>query len=168
MLIAIARRMAALAAMALILAIPAGAQDQADEQTFGDWRINCDPAGEGIEQCALVQFVVAEEDDGIWLRAYFFRPPESVETLLLSVLVPLDVILTRRLGLRIDDRERVQFDFIRCSHEGCLVSIPIDDPLLATFRSGNEALFDFYFEDDEGIGVPVSLAGLTAGLDALP
>ena len=168
MLIVIGRRMVTLSAMLLVLAVPARAQDQAKAQTFGDWRISCDPVGESGEQCALTQIVVAEDDEGLWLNAYFFRPPESEESLLLSVLVPLNVILTRRLGLRIDDGERMQFDFIRCSDAGCLVSISIDDTLLTAFRAGNEALFDFYFEDEAGVGMPLSLAGLTAGLEALP
>lgn len=164
---AIGRRVVLLCAMLLLTAVPAGAQDQADEQTFGDWRISCDPVNEDAQQCALAQLVVAEDSQSIWLNAYFFRPPESEDTLLLSVLVPLNVILTRRLGLRIDDGERMQFDFIRCSEAGCLVSIAVDEALLTAFRNGNEALFDFYFEDEAGVGVPVSLIGLTAGLEAL-
>jgi len=163
---AIGRSMAAVAAVLLTTAVPALGQDQEDDQTFGDWQIRCDPVADG-EQCALSQWVQAENIDGVELRAFFFEPPEDEEALLLSVLVPLNVILTRRLGLRIDDGELMQFDFIRCSDAGCLVSIAVDDELLTSFRQGGEALFVIYFEDDTGIGIPVSLDGLTAGLEEL-
>lgn len=167
MLIKLGRHAVLLGTMVLVLAVPARAQDQPDDRSFGDWLVSCEPPEGEDRQCALAQQVVAEDREGVWLNAYFFRPPESEDRLLLSVLVPLNVILTRRLGLRIDDGERMQFDFIRCSEAGCLVSIEVDDELLAAFRAGNEALFDFYFEDEEGVGVPVSLIGLTAGLEAL-
>lgn len=167
MTIAIGRRIAVTFAMLFALAIPASAQDEADQQTFGDWQILCDPLGEG-EQCALSQFVVAADREAVWLNAFFFYPPEDNESLLLSILVPLNVILTRRLGMQIDDGERQQFDFIRCSEAGCLVSIAVDQSLRTAFRNGNEALFLFFFEDTQGVGVPLSLNGITAGLEALP
>lgn len=168
MTFATGRRVAVTIAMCIALALPASAQDGADLQTFGDWQILCDPVGEEGEQCALSQYVVAEDREEVRLNAFFFYPPEDSETLLLSILVPLNVILTRRLGMQIDDEARQQFDFIRCSDAGCLVSIEVDDSLRTAFQNGNEALFLFFFEDTEGVGLPVSLNGITAGLEALP
>ena len=167
MTFATGRRVAVTIAMCVALALPANAQDEADLQTFGDWQILCDPMDEG-EQCALSQYVVAEDRDEVRLNAFFFYPPEDSETLLLSILVPLNVILTRRLGMQIDDEGHQQFDFIRCSDAGCLVSIEVDGSLRTAFQNGNEALFVFFFEDTEGVGVPVSLNGITDGLEALP
>lgn len=166
MFTAIRRSVVACAALLLTSTVPALGQDQTEGQTFGDWQIRCDPI-EGGEQCALSQWVQAENLEGVDLRAFFFRPPENPDALLLSVLVPLNVILTKRLGLRIDSGELMMFDYIRCSDAGCLVSIAIDDSLLASFQAGVQALFVIYFEDETGIGIPVSLDGLTSGLEAL-
>jgi invasion protein IalB len=48
-----------------------------------------------------------------------------------------------------------------------LASIVLTDALATALRDGSEALFVVYFEDQLGIGVPISLVGFGAGLDAL-
>ena len=139
-----------------------------DDGVFGDWAVRCDQVPNGAVQCALTQAVQAEDRENVWLNAYAFTPTDGDGATLLSVLVPLRVILTRGLGLRIDNTELSVFEFITCSVEGCLASIVLTDELAAALREGSEALFVVYFEDQLGIGVPISLAGFGAGLDALP
>lgn len=159
---------AAILALALVgLAAPRGAQAQ-DAQTFGDWQMTCDAVPAGGEQCALVQRVEDTDSPDVWLAAYVFRPNDGSGQTLLSVLVPLQVILVKGLGLKIDDGDLVTFDFIRCSLEGCLASIDLDEARISTLRGGEQALFIYYFEESQGVGFPVSLAGFSAGLDALP
>ncbi len=149
------------------LAAPRGAQAQ-DDQTYGDWQMTCDAVPAGGEQCALVQRVEDADRPGAWLAAYAFRPNDGGGQTLLSVLVPLEVILIKGLGLKIDDGDLVTFDFIRCSLEGCLASIDLDETRIAALRGGSQALFVYYFDESQGVGFPVSLAGFSAGLDALP
>ena len=139
-----------------------------DAQTFGDWQLNCDAVPAGGEQCALVQRVEDSDRADVWLAAYVFRPNDGSGQTLLSVLVPLQAILVKGLGLKIDDGDLVTFDFIRCSLEGCLASIDLDAARIAALRGGDQALFIYYFEESQGVGFPVSLAGFSAGLDALP
>ena len=76
------------------------------------------------------------------------------------------MILVKGLGLKIDDGDLVAFDFIRCLAEGCLASIDLDEARIAALRGGSQALFIYYFEEAQGVGVPVSLAGFGDGLDA--
>ncbi len=147
-----------------LLARPAAAQT---EQTFGDWRLSCDALPDGGQQCALVQEVAASDRDDAWLRAFAFLPTDGGDQMLLSVLVPLQVILIKGLGLKIDDGELVTFDYIRCSMDGCLATIALDDTRMAALRDGAEALVIYYFEDAQGIGLPLSLNGFGAGTDAL-
>jgi invasion protein IalB len=138
-----------------------------DGGVYGDWTIRCDQVPNGTEQCALTQAVEAEDRENVWLNAYAFSPTDGDGATLLSILVPLRVILTRGLGLRIDNADLIVFDFITCSVEGCLASIVLTDALATALRDGSEALFVVYFEDRLGIGVPISLVGFGAGLDAL-
>lgn len=138
-----------------------------DGGVFGDWTIRCDQVPNGTVQCALTQAVEAEDRENVWLNAYAFTPTDGDGATLLSILVPLRVILTRGLGLRIDDAELSVFEFITCSVEGCLASIVLTDELATALQDGSEALFVVYFEDQLGIGVPISLVGFGAGLNAL-
>lgn len=159
---------AALALSLLSFAPPAIAQEADDEGVvFGDWQLRCEILADESEQCALTQYVVAEDREGTWLRAYVFRPADGDATLL-SVLVPLRIILTEGLGVRVDGGEPRNFEFVTCTPDGCLASVELDDSLRNTLSGGDEALFVFFFENDAGVGVPVSLRGFTAGLEALP
>jgi invasion protein IalB len=157
--------------LALVLALAGAALPRAtaaqEEGVFDDWRLICDAIPAGGQQCALVQRVEASDRADVWLSAYVFRPDDGGDQMLLSVLVPLQVVLTKGLGLKVDSGELTTYDYIKCSVEGCLASIALDESLTAALRGGNEALFVFYFEDASGIGMPVSLAGFSAGLDSL-
>ena len=167
-----ALRWAAALVAAVLVAFPAqlaSAQETARTE-FGDWQLRCDtlPDGDG-EQCAMIQRVAAQDRGDVWLNAVLYRPPEDDNTLILSVLVPLQVILTRRIGVRIDGAEDVTwFDFRSCSIEGCVAPIELDDSLRRLLRDSGEALFILFFEDDVGVGVPVSLIGFSGAMDALP
>jgi invasion protein IalB len=150
-------------------ALLAAASAQAPERaSFGDWQLRCDRTAAAEEQCAITQRVAAEDRGGVWMDAYLFKPPENREAFILSILVPLQVILTKRLGVRVDGADIAWFDFRSCSQEGCVAPIALDDGLRAAMIAGTEALFIFFFDEDVGVGVPLSLVGLSAGLAALP
>jgi invasion protein IalB len=44
----------------------------------------------------------------------------------------------------------------------------MDDQLIEQLRKGNQAMFVIFQTPEEGIGVPISLAGFGEGFDALP
>jgi invasion protein IalB len=147
---------------------PANAQEP-PRTVFGDWQLRCDPVPGGGEQCAAAQRVAAADRGDVWLDAFLFKPPEDDGAFILSILVPLQVILTKGIGIRIDDDADVSWFYFRsCSVDGCVAPIPLDDDLRSAMRNGGEALFIIFFEDDVGIGVPLSLAGFSAAIDALP
>ena len=128
---------ATLTAMGKAAAQEASVPDDALD-VHGDWTIRCDAIPDGGTQCALTQAVEAEDRVDVWLNAYAFRPADAEDPTLLSILVPLRVILTKGLGLRIDDAETIVFDFITCSEEGCLASIALTEELMTAMRAGAE------------------------------
>lgn len=159
---------AAVTGVALLAAAPAVAQET-PLSVYGDWQLRCGLLPEGGDQCAASQRVAAEDRGDVWLDAYLFRPEEDRSRLILSVLVPLQVILTKQLGIRIGAATDVNwFDFRSCSEEGCVAPIEIDEPMATAMRAGDEALFIFFFEEDVGVGVPVSLSGFSDAVEALP
>jgi invasion protein IalB len=44
----------------------------------------------------------------------------------------------------------------------------MDETLITQLRSGTQAMFVIFQTPEEGIGVPISLAGFGEGFDALP
>jgi invasion protein IalB len=138
------------------------------KNTFGDWQMRCEtPAGATAEQCALVQNVVAEDRPSVTLVIIVLKTADG-KSRLLRVVAPLGILLPSGLGLKIDQTDIGRAGFVRCLATGCVAEVVMDDNLITQMRSGQAATFIVFQTPEEGIGIPVSLNGFAAGLDALP
>lgn len=164
----VARVLAAL--MLVILALGAAAPADAQGRIVarhGDWQIRCErPVGAPSEQCALVQNVEAEDRANVGLTVIFLRTADR-QARILRVLAPLGVLLPSGLGLSIDQNEVGLAGFVRCLPEGCIAEVELDDGLLERFGAGETATFVIFQTPEEGIGIPISLNGFSAGFGAL-
>jgi len=135
---------------------------------YGDWEMRCDtPPGAQNQQCYIMQFVTAEDRENVGLSVVVMKTADK-QARILRVLSPLGVLLPRGLGLRIDDADMGATSFIRCLPNGCVSEVLMDDTLINQLRSGKQAVFVIFQTPEEGIGVPISLAGFGEGFDALP
>lgn len=152
-----------------ILISPAFATDAGVKGTFGHWTIRCEiPAGAKAEQCALVQSVTAADHAGISAVVIVLKSAETQGGRILRVVVPLGILLPAGLGLRIDDADIGRTGFMRCISTGCVAEVVMDETLTNKLRVGDTAFFVVFQNSEEGIGLPVTLSGFSAGLDALP
>jgi invasion protein IalB len=151
------------------LFIPAQALAQGEVKSkHGDWDLRCDtPAGAQTQQCVIMQFVTAQDRENVGLSVVVMKTADK-KARILRVLAPLGVLLPRGLGLRIDDTDMGTTGFIRCLPNGCVSEVLMDDSLIQQLRSGKQAMFIIFQTPEEGIGVPISLAGFGEGFDALP
>lgn len=156
---------------ALFCAVWAGVASAAAQgvvrATYGDWQLRCETASGAREQCALVQNVVTEDKGNLGLVVIVVKTADG-SGLLLRVVAPLNILLPNGLGLRIDRTEIGRAGFVRCLSSGCVAEVVMDAQLLAQFRSGRTATFVVWPTPDEGVGIPVALAGFPAGVAALP
>ena len=170
-----ASRLRTLAA-ALVLALaahPAVAQraaapavDGTVKGQFGDWQVVCKapPPGAKKEICAVTQSVTDETNENVGLTVMVQNfAAEQV----LRVMAPLGVLLPRNLALKIDEADLGQVPFMRCFVVGCQAQISIDDTLRQKLTSGKTALFVIFRTEEQGIGIPISLAGLSEALVSL-
>lgn len=145
------------------------ATDPAVKGTFGHWTIRCEmPQGAKTEQCALVQSVAAEEHPGVSAVVIVLKSAENAGGKILRVVVPLGILLPAGLGLRIDDTDVGRTGFMRCIATGCVAEVVMDEALTNKLRVGDTAFFVIFQNSEEGIGLPVTLSGFSAGIDALP
>jgi invasion protein IalB len=56
---------------------------------------------------------------------------------------------------------------VRCLPNGCIAEVIMDDELINRLASGDVATFVIFQTPEEGIGIPISLAGFGAGVAAL-
>ena len=153
----------------LLLFVPAPALAQGEVKSkHGDWDLRCDtPAGAQNQQCVIMQFVTAQDRENVGLSVVVMKTADK-QARILRVLAPLGVLLPRGLGLRIDNSDMGTTGFIRCLPNGCVSEVLMDDTLIQQLRSGKQAMFIIFQTPEEGIGVPISLAGFGEGFDALP
>jgi invasion protein IalB len=153
----------------LLVVIPAAAWAQGEVKAkYGDWEMRCDtPPGAQAEQCYIMQFVTAEDRENVGLSVVVMKTADK-QARILRVLSPLGVLLPRGLGLRIDETDMGATSFIRCLPNGCVSEVLMDETLINQLRSGTQAMFVIFQTPEEGIGVPISLAGFGEGFDALP
>jgi invasion protein IalB len=153
------------------LALPAAAQapptDGAVRGQNGDWQTVCKPPPPGAknEICALVQSVTAEDRNNVGLTVYFQK--FSNGTRVLRVFAPLGILLPPGLGLKIDGADIGNAPFLRCHTFACYAQVVVDDQLVGKLSTGKTAIFIIFQTEEAGIGIPISLAGFSAGLATL-
>jgi invasion protein IalB len=145
-----------------------GQQPGVVKANHGAWSIVCDkPAGANEEQCALMQNVIADDRPEVGLSVVILKTADR-KAKILRVLAPLGVLLPNGLGLNIDGKDIGRAYFVRCFTDGCYAEVVLEDNLLKAFRAGKTATFIVFQSPEEGIGIPVDLAGFGEGYDALP
>ncbi len=152
--------------MSLLSAAPAAAQGTV-RKTFDDWQLRCEtPAGAKAEQCALVQYLAAEDRPNLTLVVIVLKTADN-RGYLLRVVAPLGVLLPSGLGLKIDQTDIGRAGFVRCLTTGCVAEVVMDNGLIQQFKNGSKATFIVFQTPEEGVGIPLSMKGFAAGFDSL-
>jgi invasion protein IalB len=155
------------AALSLIFAAPAFAQGVVKAK-HGDWETRCEtPNGAAHEQCALIQSVAAEDRPNVTLIVIVLRTADG-KSRLLRVIAPLGVLIPSGLGLKIDQIDVGRAGFVRCLINGCIAVVVMEDKLIDEMKNGTSATFIIFQTPEEGIGIPLALAGFKEALEALP
>ncbi|MBK8007202.1 MAG: invasion associated locus B family protein [Rhizobiales bacterium] len=152
---------------ACLLPTAAAAQYGTVKSVHNDWQVRCETApGAPGEQCALVQSVTAEDRPNVGLTVIILRTADQ-KNWILRVFAPLGVLLAKGIGLTVDQTYIGSAQFERCLQNGCISNVQLDEKLLAQMKAGKVARFDVYQTPEEGIGLPLSLSGFSAGFDRL-
>lgn len=158
---------AALLAATLLPSTAVNAQYGTVKSVHNDWQIRCETApGAPGEQCALVQSVTAEDRPNVGLTVIILRTADQ-KNWILRVFAPLGVLLAKGIGLTIDQTYIGSAQFERCLQNGCVSNVQLDEKLLTQLKQGKTARFDVYQTPEEGIGLPLSLSGFSAGFERL-
>ena len=163
-----ARAVMALLALTISAFTPACAAEEGTVKAqHGDWQVVCKdpPAGAKGEVCALVQSVAAEDRNNVGLTVYFQK--FSNGSRVLRVFAPVGVLLPPGLGLKIDDKDVGHAPFLRCQNFACYAQVVVEDALIEKLKTGKTAVFIIFQTEENGIGIPISLAGFAKALAEL-
>ncbi len=146
---------------------PAAAQG-AVKSKFGDWEMRCEtPPGASREQCALIQSIQAEDKPNVSLVIIVLKTADG-KSRLLRVVTQLGVLLPAGLGLKIDQVDVGRAGFVRCLATGCVAEVVMEDKLIDQLGAGKNATFIVFNTPEEGVGIPLALAGFKEGFAKLP
>lgn len=163
-------------------------------QKFKDWTVQCEkipvPDGklavkvEGSEDsgeapaeaeasapkeqdlCQIVQTLTEKASEQPVLQMAVGYLP-GVETPVGALLLPLGIWLPPGVELRVDEGKTGRIPVDTCDPSGCRAGVELDDEFLNSMKKGNELNITFGGRNRQGITVPISLDGFTAGLASL-
>jgi invasion protein IalB len=111
--------------------------------------------------------VAAEDRPNITLIVIVLKTADG-KSRLLRVIAPLGVLIPSGLGLKIDQVDVGRAGFVRCLPNGCVAEVVMEDKLIDQMKNGQSATFIIFQTPEEGIGIPLALAGFKDGLEQLP
>lgn len=150
---------------------------------FDDWHHRCVDVkvgnGTSVRQCEVVQVAQIRQGesnvDVLTLAIAKTAPANGSGTaggqvggdLLLTVLVPLNVVLPPGLGLVADGRDLGVVPYRNCNQAGCWAQQKLDENMLAALRKGTAGEARLRLMNGQPINLRFSLKGLTRALAAL-
>ena len=160
--------MASVAALAVAALVTPAAAQSIVKAKHGDWELRCEtPPGASHEQCALIQSVAAEDKPNVNLVVIVLKTADG-KSRLLRVIAPLGILLPAGLGLKVDQVDVGRAGFVRCLPSGCIAEVVMEDKLIDQLSTGQTATFIIFSTPEEGIGIPLALAGFKEGYAELP
>ena len=139
-------------------------------EEFTDWQMRCVRVPEGqVEPCQLYQLLRDASDNPVAEVSMFGLPDGGQASVGATVITPLETLLSEQLTVQVDGGQAKRYPFTWCSAIGCFARIGFTDAEVATFRRGNEASISIVpvAAPDQRVDLTMSLAGFTAGLEAV-
>ncbi len=154
-----------------------GALAQTEERpvtrtTFGDWTRVCVDA---TQECALEQAgKTANGENALFFQIQKLPEPRTVDGVSIEAIaiirVPLNVVLSNQLRLRVDQGEVTASQYLTCNPQGCIVQAPLRPEQLESFRRGARAELGYTLIQGDKVGdvsVTLSLSGFTRGYEGI-
>jgi len=146
---------------------------------FDDWYYRCGELkasdGKSVAQCEVAQIAQVKqggENVNVLTLAIANTAPEtgkkpSGNDLLLTALVPLNVVLPIGLGLAADGKDVVTVPYRNCNQAGCWAQQKLDGKMLSALQKGSAGEVRLRLMNGQNINLKFSLKGLTKALAEL-
>ncbi len=146
---------------------------------FDDWFYRCVDVkasdGKSVAQCEVAQIAQVKQGEGtanVLTLAIAKTAPEagkkpSNNDLLLTGLVPLNVVLPIGLGLAADGKDVVTIPYRNCNQAGCWAQQKLDGKMLTALQKGSAGEARLRLMNGQNINLKFSLKGLTKALAEL-
>jgi invasion protein IalB len=155
------RRVLALFA-SLVAGYAATASSFAQDAVAG-WRVECTSDGKVLD-CRAIQQMVNREDKQLVAQLTARVAPET-KAPSLTIQLPLGISLTEPVQLKVDNGAVDRLPVQTCTNAGCIVTMPLTDPFLASLRTGTTLKIAVQDTNKRTINIDVPLLGFSLAFD---
>jgi invasion protein IalB len=136
---------------------------------FTDWVLRCIRTESGDDPCQLYQLLQDQEGNSVAEISVFPLPEGQQAQAGVTIITPLETLLTEQVTLQIDEAQAKRYPFTFCAAVGCVSRIGLLAEEVDAFRRGNAAVVRIVpaAAPDQEVVLNVSLRGFTAGFQAL-
>jgi invasion protein IalB len=136
---------------------------------FGDWDLRCVRTEDGNDPCQLYQLLQDQNGNAVAEISVFPLPEGQQAQAGVTIITPLETLLTEQLTLRVDAGQAKRYPFTFCAPVGCVSRIGLVPEEVQGFRRGARATVRIVpaAAPDQEVILTVSLAGFTAGFQAV-
>ena len=156
------RRVLALFA-SLVAVFGAAAPSSAQDAPVAGWRVECTSDGKVLE-CRAIQQMINREDKQLVAQLTARIAPET-KAPTLTIQLPLGISLTEPVQLKVDNGAAERLPVQTCTNAGCIVSMPLKDPFLASLRNGTTLKIALQDTNKRTINIDVPLLGFGLAFD---
>jgi len=134
----------------------------AQEQSFGDWAKQCEPAG-AAERCYIVQTV---EADGKPVMVVVVAYSPKRDRVAAMIDVPLEMHLPSGLQIKAGEISK-KIAFEQCLPTGCRAMLPMDDQIIEAMKKGGGFAIEGMDRRAQPVQMPLSTDGFEEAFGAL-
>lgn len=136
---------------------------------FTDWVLRCVRTNTGNDPCQLYQLLRDQQGNNVAEISLFPLPAGGQAEAGVTIITPLETLLTEQLLVRVDEGQPKRYPFTFCSAVGCVARLGLVAEEVEGFRRGTKAQVRIVpaAAPDQEVILDVSLAGFTAGFQAL-
>ncbi len=137
---------------------------RAQDAPVAAWRVECSGDGKTLD-CRAIQQMFNRDDKQLVLQlaARGISGPEKAPTLTLNL--PLGISLTEPVQLKVDNGPAERYQVQTCTNTGCIVNVPLKEPLMAAMRTGTLLKISMQAPDKRALNIDVPLLGFGLAYD---
>ena len=152
-----------LVAFALVLACAMPGPLAFAQDKVAAWRVECVGDGTTLDCRAIQQMI--NRDDKKLVALLSAHVPAATKAPVLLIQLPLGISLTEPVQLKVDDGAVERQPVQTCTNVGCIVSVPLKEPLLSAMRSGTLLKISLQDVSKRTITIEVPLLGFGLAFD---
>lgn len=137
-------------------------------EQFGDWAMRCISLPDQADPCELYQLLHGPDDSPVAEVTAFPLPPGGQAEAGLTVIAPLETLLTEGVVLSVDGQNARRYEFSFCNRAGCIARIGLTGAEVTALKRGITAGLRIVPAADPShpFDLDVSLTGFTAGMES--